>query len=49
MRAGVLWSEAKSSPLGIAASLRQEMDDMFMHGFPKGTTTYDFIPIEEKP
>ncbi|KAF6796384.1 subtilase [Colletotrichum sojae] len=35
--------------MGIATSLRQEMDDMFMHGFPKGTTTYDFIPIEEKP
>ncbi|KAI8316716.1 hypothetical protein K4K61_003373 [Colletotrichum sp. SAR11_59] len=35
--------------MGIAADLKKEMDDMYMHGFPKATTTYNFIPIEEKP
>ncbi|KAI8276305.1 hypothetical protein K4K60_007839 [Colletotrichum sp. SAR11_57] len=35
--------------MGLAADLKKEMDDMYMHGFPKATTTYNFIPIEEKP
>lgn len=35
--------------IGLAADLKKEMDDMYMHGFPKATTTYNFIPIEEKP
>nr|XP_036587162.1 Minor extracellular protease vpr 7 [Colletotrichum truncatum]KAF6797893.1 Minor extracellular protease vpr 7 [Colletotrichum truncatum] len=35
--------------MGLAADLRKEMDDMYMHGFPTATTTYNFIPIEEKP
>ncbi|KAJ0274775.1 hypothetical protein COL940_009172 [Colletotrichum noveboracense] len=33
----------------LAADLKKEMDNMYMHGFPKATTTYDFIPVEEKP
>ncbi|KAF4821126.1 Minor extracellular protease vpr [Colletotrichum siamense] len=35
--------------MGLAADLKKEMDDMYMHGFPRATTTYNFIPIEEKP